>query len=212
MLLLGEDLHVREPSGKEQSERWQAGSQRQYFLPQTSCSRLSQDTIRIPSGPSYLPFQPQTHHAAVSPNAMHYTWEGSCVLAAITWLTQHLVKLLQAARQPEVRSHSSGAQSQHSSAGNTCSLSCYQREQEGLKKLLHFLFLPFSFPPHSNSTTSFGGISHYVHCISTLKSNKETISPPLLAFPFPWLITISPIVKGEAGRILFLCYSHKRQK
>lgn len=65
MLLLGEDLQVRKPSGKEESERWQAGSQRQYFLPQTSCSRLSQDTVQIPSGPSYLPFQQQTQCAAV---------------------------------------------------------------------------------------------------------------------------------------------------
>lgn len=44
MLLLREDLQVQEPSGKEESERWQAGSQRQYFPPQTNCSRLSQDS------------------------------------------------------------------------------------------------------------------------------------------------------------------------
>lgn len=128
MLLLREDLQVQEPSGKEESERWQAGSQRQYFPPQTNCSRLSQDTVQIPSGPCYLPFQPQTQHTAGSANAEHYTWEGSYVLPATSWLSwppQCLAKLPQAARQPEIRSPSSSAQSQHSSAGNTSSLPCY---------------------------------------------------------------------------------------
>lgn len=180
MLLLKEDLQVQEPSGKEESKRWQAGSQRHYFPPQTNCSRLSQDTVQIPSGPCYLPFQPQTQHTAGSTHAVHYTWEGSCVLPAISWLswpTQRLAKLLQAARQPEVRSPSSSAQSQHSSAGNTFHCLAIRGSMKDWRSCSIFCFLSSGHPP-----TSFAGISHYAHCRSTVKSNRSSYKPTSAGF------------------------------